>query len=50
MAAGEALKNAYAKLDTTGNVEGVNLEDFDKFSKLMGFEDIWAFEKKWSDI
>jgi len=50
LAAGEALKNAYAKLDTTGNVEGVILEDFDKFSKLMGFEDIWAFEKKWSDI
>ena len=50
LAAGEALKNAYAKLDTTGNVEEVVLEDFDKFSKLMGFEDIWAFEKKWSDI
>lgn len=50
LAAGEALKNAYAKLDTTGNVEGVNLEDFDKFSKLMGFEDIWKFEKKWSDF
>ena len=50
LAAGEALKNAYAKLDVSGNVDGVELEDFDRFSKLMGFEDIWEFENKWSDF
>ena len=49
LAMGEALKTAYAKLDTTGNVEGVALEDFGEFSKIMGFEDVWDFEKKWAD-
>jgi hypothetical protein len=46
---GEALKTAYTKLDTTGNVTGVALEDFGEFSRIMGFEDVWDFEKKWAD-
>lgn len=50
LAVGEALKNAYSKLDNTGNVDGVELEDFDKFSRVMGFEDVWNFEKKWSEL
>ena len=50
LAAGEALKNAYSKLDNTGNVDGIDLEDFDKFSRVMGFEDVWEFEKKWSGV
>ena len=49
LAMGEALKIAYTKLDTTGNVAGVALEDFGEFSKIMGFEDVWDFEKKWAD-
>ena len=49
LAMGEALKTAYTKLDTTGNVTGVALEDFGEFSKIMGFEDVWDFEKKWAD-
>ena len=49
LAMGEALKTAYTKLDTTGNVAGVALEDFGEFSKIMGFEDVWDFEKKWAD-
>ena len=49
LAMGEALKAAYTKLDTTGNVTGVALEDFGEFSKIMGFEDVWDFEKKWAD-
>ena len=35
LAAGEALKNAYSKLDNSGNVDGIDLEDFDKFSRVM---------------
>ena len=50
LAAGEALKNAYSKLDNTGTVDGIDLEDFDKFSRVMGFEDVWEFEKKWSGV
>ena len=49
LAMGEALKTAYTKLDTTGNVTGVALEDFGEFSRIMGFEDVWNFEKKWAD-
>ena len=49
LAMGEALKIAYTKLDTTGNVTGVALEDFGEFSRIMGFEDVWDFEKKWAD-
>ena len=49
LAMGEALKTAYTKLDTTGNVTGVELEDFGEFSRIMGFEDVWDFEKKWAD-
>ena len=49
LAMGEALKTAYTKLDTTGNVTGVALEDFGEFSRIMGFEDVWDFEKRWAD-
>lgn len=49
LAMGEALKTAYTKLDTTGNVTGVALEDFGEFGRIMGFEDVWDFEKKWAD-
>ena len=49
LAMGEALKTAYTRLDTTGNVTGVALEDFGEFSRIMGFEDVWDFEKKWAD-
>ena len=49
LAMGEALKTAYTKLDTTGNVTSVALEDFGEFSRIMGFEDVWDFEKKWAD-
>ena len=38
------------RFDVSGNVDGVELEDFDRFSKLMGFEDVWEFENKWSDF
>ena len=49
LAMGEALKTAYTKLDTTGNVTGVALEDFGEFSRIMGFEDVWELKKKWAD-
>lgn len=49
LAVGEALKTAYTTLDTTGDVSGLILEDFGEFSKIMGFEDVWDFEKKWAD-
>src|SRR5690606_34688852 len=51
LAMGAALKKAYSQLKATdvpseGNIE---LYDFEEFSKLMGFEDVWAFDKKYAN-
>lgn len=50
LAAGEALKHAYGALADSGDVSAVALEDFGDFSKLMGFEDVWAFDRKWAEV
>ena len=51
LAAGSAVESVYKHLKTTGSSDGLPtpLYSFDEFSHLMGFEDIWAFEKKWTD-
>lgn len=49
LAAGKALKDAYSALATIGDVSSTNLEDFGYFSKLMGFEDVWEFDRKWAN-
>ena len=49
LAMGKALKTAFTRLDATGNVEGLPLENFNEFSRVMGFEEVWNFEKKWAD-
>jgi 2-methylisocitrate lyase-like PEP mutase family enzyme len=49
LAVGKALKEAYGTLADSGDVSSANLEDFGEFSKLMGFEDVWAFDKKWAN-
>lgn len=50
LAVGQALKEAYGELAESGDVSGTNLEDFSEFSKLMGFEDVWEFDKKWAEV
>lgn len=50
LAMGAALRRAYSQLKATdvpteGNIE---LYDFGEFSKLMGFEDVWAFDRKYA--
>lgn len=49
LAAGAALKAAYGELAKTGEVGGAALDDFGEFSKLVGFEDVWAFDRKWAE-
>jgi 2-methylisocitrate lyase-like PEP mutase family enzyme len=48
LAAVKAMSEVYAHLCTTGSSSGVAtpLEDFGALTRLMGFEDIWEFEKK----
>ena len=51
LAAGSAVESVYKHLKTTGSSAGLPtpLYNFDEFSRLMGFEDVWAFDKKWTD-
>ena len=50
LAAGAALRNIYEYLHRSGSTHGseVPLYDFAEFSRLMGFEAVWAFERKWA--
>ncbi len=50
LAMGAALRGAYGHILREGSSSGLEtpLEDFETFSKLMGFEAVWAFEKRWA--
>lgn len=50
LAVGRALEAAYGELQDTGDVANADLADFGEFSKLVGFEDVWDFDRKWADI
>ena len=51
LAAVKAMRGVYQHIASTGSSIGVPvpLEPFPELSKLMGFEDVWAFEKQWAD-
>ena len=51
LAAGSAVQSVYQHLKATGSSRGLPtpLYDFEEFNRLMGFEEVWAFEKKWTD-
>tara|TARA_R110000772_G_scaffold22096_4_gene60063 strand:- start:2212 stop:3078 length:867 start_codon:yes stop_codon:yes gene_type:complete len=50
LATGAALKKVYAQLENAdaNSKEIVDLYDFEEFSRLMGFERVWEFEKKYA--
>lgn len=52
LAMGAALRRVYEHILKTGSSIGapVPLDDFKAFSKLMGFEHVWDFEKKWAGL
>jgi 2-methylisocitrate lyase-like PEP mutase family enzyme len=52
LAANHAVEKAYRNLKTTGTSLSpeVPLADFNEFCRLVGFEDVWAFEEKWKDV
>jgi len=51
LAAGAALEKAYGDLLAHGeSTRAVDLYEFSEFNKLIGFEDIWAFEKKFAQV
>lgn len=50
LAMGAALKSVYGHIKATGSSAGdtTPLENFEAFSRLMGFEHVWDFEKRWA--
>lgn len=50
LAMGQALNDVYSHLRRTGSSAGVQtpLYDFNEFSKMVGFEQVWDFEKRWA--
>jgi 2-methylisocitrate lyase-like PEP mutase family enzyme len=51
LSAAAAMERTYAALKARGTagVADGPLYDFDRFSRLMGFEAIWRFEARWSE-
>ncbi len=51
LAMGAALQKAYADLKTNGETSSaIDLYDFSKFNELVGFPEVWEFEKKYAQI
>jgi 2-methylisocitrate lyase-like PEP mutase family enzyme len=50
LAAAAAIENAFRvfKAEGTSNSANLALFDFREFQSLIGFEDVWAFERKWT--
>ncbi|MBM3568170.1 MAG: isocitrate lyase/PEP mutase family protein [Alphaproteobacteria bacterium] len=50
-AAAAALQAVYRRIRDTGSSlgAGVPLYPFPEMNKLMGFEDVWAFERRWAE-
>jgi 2-methylisocitrate lyase-like PEP mutase family enzyme len=48
LAAAAAMETLLTSLKTTGQYVGEPLFDFKEFCSLVGFEEVWAFERKWA--
>ena len=51
LAAVQAMTAIYRSLKVQGSTEGIDvpMADFGEMTKLMGFEDIWAFERRYAE-
>ncbi len=51
LAMGAALESVYGHIAETGSSAGLKtpVYDFQAFSRIMGFEDVWEFEKNWGE-
>lgn len=48
---GAALTAAYADLKSNGETSGeIDLHNFSEFNELLGFKDVWEFEKKFAQV
>jgi 2-methylisocitrate lyase-like PEP mutase family enzyme len=46
--AAEAMREAWAYLKDKGTSQGINLPQYRGMHELMGFEEVWDFEKRWA--
>jgi 2-methylisocitrate lyase-like PEP mutase family enzyme len=50
LAAGEALRRSYTDLQQNGtSTDAVPMYSFAEFNKLLGFEDVWEFERRYAE-
>ena len=49
LAAGAALRSVYGEILSKGSSKSWTGNHFDDFSRLMGFERVWAFEREHSE-
>lgn len=51
LAAAAALEGVYGAIKATGTTNGAAtaIYPFAEMTRLMGFEEVWAFERKWAD-
>jgi 2-methylisocitrate lyase-like PEP mutase family enzyme len=52
LAAAAAIRHSLARLRDTGTSvhPDVELANFEEFCRLIGFEEVWAFERKWAEV
>jgi hypothetical protein len=48
LVAAAAMEQALTALKTKGEYEGLPLFDFKEFCGLIGFQEVWDFEKTWA--
>jgi 2-methylisocitrate lyase-like PEP mutase family enzyme len=46
--AAEAMRQAWDHLRAAGTSTGMNVPQFKGMHELMGFPDVWEFEKRWA--
>ena len=48
LVAAHAMERALQNLKTNGVGQPEDLFDFNIFCSMIGFEDVWAFDRKWA--
>lgn len=49
LSAADAMKRAFNEFKTTGLVKKQRMQRFDEFSSMIGFDEIYSFEDRWSN-
>ena len=49
LAAGAAMDAGFVELRTKGRVSSTPIMEFDDFSKMIGFDEIYEFDARWND-